>query len=60
MHFTPVIPFALALLALGILLTLPLLVKLGAVLGLAGALAFVWFFYLAMAKFRTALSPLTP
>ncbi|MBT5192058.1 MAG: hypothetical protein HN732_16340 [Rhodospirillaceae bacterium] len=51
---------ALALLALGILLNLPLLVKLGAVLGLAGALAFVWFFYLAMAKFRTALSPLTP
>ncbi len=47
---------AISLLSLGILADLPLLCQLGAAIGIIGALAFAWFFYFALIKFRMAIS----
>ena len=50
---------AIALLAAGIIMALPMLIKAGAILGLGGALAFAWFYALAMLRFRRALASAT-
>ncbi len=51
---------ALALLSVGALGGLPVLIKLGASVGLVGAFAFALFFLTAMTRFRAALSVPTP
>lgn len=51
---------ALAVLALGLATGRPPVVALGAALGLAGAVAFAWFFIGVLARLRRAMAPASP